>query len=476
MTERIPKAGLIVASLLCLLIVAGLAYTRPGYFSSPTYLAALVLCEILIASVWFYRQVFFSLVLIAFLLAGMSLPLSGMWVAGRWFFLTAGALVGSFIMLKDRRYRFTGFHVLAAFAVLAALVSAVVSRYPGFAVLKAISLLLLFLYASTGARLAVAGREGRFFTGLLTGCELFVGAIAALHFLGLEAMGNPNSLGAVMGVVATPILLWGTLLDESIFVHHRRQFLLVISMYLTFHSHSRAGLGAAFVSCALMCLALRRYKLLGQGVLLVLIIVTSSAIFDPAGFSATVTSLTDKVVYKGREPGLGMFSSRETPWQAAQESIRKHYWFGSGFGTTDNGLDASQDLDQYGHFATPESVTSENGSSYLAIVTWVGMLGVLPFFLLLLAVVGNTFRTVRWMWRTGNPCHPAVPLAIVMVAGLLSAGLEDWLFAAGYYLCVFFWSLAFILVDFVPSAPVPRFSFKWRSNPVPQGWSGVAPN
>ncbi len=476
MTDRIPKAVLILAALVCMPMLAVLVLSRPSYFSSPTYLGGLVLCEILLASLWFYRQVFFPLVILAFLLAGMTLPLAGMWVAARWFFLASGALVGSYIMLKDRRYRFGGFHILAAFAVLAALISAVVSRYPGFAGLKAVSLLLLFLYASTGARLAVVGREGRFFTGLLAGCELFVAAIAALHFNGLEAMGNPNSLGAVMGVVTTPILLWGTLLEESVFVHHRRQFLLVLSMYLTFHSHSRAGLAAAFISCGLMCLALRRYKLLGQGVLIILIIVTSSAILDPAAFSKTVTALTDKVVYKGKDPGLGMFASRETPWQTATDSIRKHFWLGSGFGTTDNGQDASQYVGQYGHFATSERVTSENGSSYLAIVTWVGMLGVMPFFLLLLALVGNIIRTVRWMWNTGNPCHPAVPLAMVIVAGLTNAALEDWLFAVGYYLCVFFWGLAFILVDFVPSTPVPRFSFRWRPQFVPQNWGGVAPN
>lgn len=476
MTERIPKLVLILAALVCVPMLAGLVYTRPGYFGSPIYLGGLVLCEVLLASLWFYRQVFFPLILVAFLLAGMSLPLAGMWVAARWFFLSAGAFAGSFIVLKERRFRFGGFHVIAAFAVLAALVSAVVSRYPWFALLKAASLLLLFLYASTGARLAVAGREGRFFTGLLTGCELFVAAIAALHLRGLEAMGNPNSLGAVMGVVATPILLWGTLLEERVFVHHRRQILLVVSLYLTFHSHSRAGMAAAFVSCGLMCLALRRYKLLGQGVLIVLIIVTSSAILDPDAFSKTVTTLTDKVVYKGREPGLGMFSSRETPWQAASESIRKHFWLGSGFGTTDNGLDAQQYIDGSNHFSTSEKVTSENGSSYLAIVTWVGMLGVLPFFLLLLVLMGNIIRTVRWMWNTSNPCHPAVPLAMVMVAGLVNAGLEDWLFAVGYYLCVFFWGLAFILVDFTPTAPFPRWSFKWQPSPVPQAWSGVAPN
>jgi len=27
------------------------------------------------------------------------------------------------------------------------------------------------------------------------------------------------------------------------------------------------------------------------------------------------------------------------------------------------------------------------------------------------------------------------------------AGFEDWLFAPGYYLCLFFWSMAFVFVD-----------------------------
>jgi O-antigen ligase len=476
MTERIPKGVLIGAGLLCLPLLGLMAYARPGYFTNPMYLGGLVMCEVILAALWFYRQVFFPLVIIAFLLAGMTLPLAGMWIAGRWFFLCAGALVGCFIMLKEWRYHFGLFHILAAFAAMAALASAAVSRYPGFALLKAVSLLLLFLYAATGARLAVAGRENRFFTGLLAGCELFAAAIAGFHFLGLEAMGNPNSLGAVMGVVAAPMLLWGTLLEESVFVHQRRQFLFVVTMYLTLHSHSRSGIAAAFGACGVLCLALRRYKLLSQGILILLIIITSSAIFDSEGFSKTVASLTDTMVYKGHDPTLGVFASRQSPWQGALDSIQKHMWLGSGFGTTDNGQDASQFLDQYGHFATSEKVTSENGSSYLAIVTWVGLLGVLPFFFLLLVLVSNIARTVMWMWRTGNPAHPAIPLAMVMIAGLINAGLEDWLFAVGYYLCVFFWSLAFILVDFAPSAAVPRLSFRWHASPAQPGWSGVAPN
>jgi len=474
--ERFSKVALIAVAAMCLPLVAYFAYARPGYFTSPAYLGRVVLFELLIAAVCLYRRVFFLLVILAFLFAGAILPLGGLWLTVRWFFLGAGALVGSIIMLKERRHHFGLFHALAMFAALAALVSAAVSRYPGFALLKAFSLVLLFVYTGTGARLAVTGRESRFFTGLLMGCEVFVGAMAVFYFLGFEAMGNPNSLGAVMGVVGAPILLWGTLLDENDFVLRRRQILCAVALYLAFHSQARAGLAAAFVSCGLLCLALRRYKLLGQGLVILVILVTSSAILNPEAFSKEVSRLNADVVFKGKDPNLGVFASRQTPWQGAVEVIRKHFWFGSGFGTTDNGQDASAFLNQYSRYATSERVTRENGSSYLTIATWVGMLGVVPFALLLVVLLGSVLRTVLWMLNTGNPSHPAVPLAMVMVAGLVHAAFEDWLFAVGYYLCVFFWSLAFVLVDVAPYSPLPQLSFRWRPRPVPQRWGGVAPS
>ncbi len=475
MTERIPKGVLIGGAALGLLTVAYVAYARPGYFTNPTYLGGVLMLEFLLVAVWMYRRAFFPIVLVVFLLAGVDLPVGNGWAVVRWFVLSAGALVGSFIMLKERRYQFGLFHVLAVFAVLAAVVSSAVSRYPGFALLKAISLLLLFVYAGTGARLAVTGREGRFFAGLLTGCEVFVGAIAVLYFLGIEVMGNPNSLGAVMGVVGAPILLWGTLIEETPFVRKRRLVLYAICMYLVFHSHARAGLAAAFISCGLLCVALRKYKLLSQGIVIILILVTTSAIIDPEGFSTTVSELTSSVVYKEKDPSLGLFASRESPWQGAIDSIKKHFWFGSGFGTTDNGQDASAHLSD---FSTNVGVTSENGSSYLTIATWVGMLGLLPFLFLLLVLLGKVLRTVAWMLNTGNPAHPAIPLAMVVVAGLVHASFEDWLFAPGYYLCVFFWSMAFVLVDLAPPLriPLPQFSWVWRSKPVKRGFAGIAPS
>lgn len=449
------------------------AYSRPVLFNS-TNVGGLAALECMLAAVCLYRRVFFPLVMLSFLFAGSNLPVGGTWIAIRWVALATGAVVGSFIMLKQRDHPFGKFHAFAMFAILAAIVSAAVSHYQNLALLKALSLCLLFLYAGTGARLAVRGRENRFFQGLLTACEIFVCFMTASYGVGIEAMGNPNSLGAVMGVVAAPILLWGSLLEEGSLAQRRRQVLYMLAMFLAFQSHSRAGLGAAFLSSAVLCVALRQYKLLGRGIVILLIVVASSAIFTPEAFSRTVSELTSSVIYKGRDSGEGVFASRQSPWEGAMQSIHSHFWFGSGFGTTDTGQNASKQLGKYGAFATSEGVTSENGSSYLSILSWVGVLGVVPFALLVMSLFGKILQSILWMVRTGNPAHPAVPLAMVMLAGLFHAGFEDWLFAVGYYLCVFFWSLAFVLVDVVPHVPLPRFSEKWAPKPLARVWGSVA--
>ena len=473
MTDRISK-GVVIGAALALVLpsLAFVAYSRPGYFNSNT-VGGLVLFEFLVAAICLYRRIFFPLIVMSFLFAGSNLPVGGMWMGVRWLVLGVGAGVGTFVMLKERRHPLGQFHAFAMFAVLAAIVSAAVSRYQYMASLKALSLFLLFVYAGTGARLAVTGREDRFFRGLLTGCEIFTVIIAGFYFVGIEAMGNPNSLGAVMGVVAAPILLWGSLLGQGRFAARRRQILYVLAMYLTFHSHSRAGLAAAFMSSAVLCLALRQYKLMGRGILILLIAVTSSAIFAPDAFSRTISDLASTVVYKGQDAAAGLFSSRQTPWEGAMQSIHSHFWFGAGFGTSDNGQDATDRSGKYQNLATPEGITAENGSSYLSILSWVGVLGVVPFALLLASLVGKIQRTILWMVRTGYPAHPAIPLAMVMLAGLIHAAFEDWLFAVGYYLCVFFWSLAFVLVDVVPHAPFPRFSKNWAPAPAHRVWGAV---
>jgi len=473
-SKPLPKSIAVAAVVLGPLVLALFAYSRPGYFNQ-TYLGGLLLFECMAAAIWMYRRVFFALVIVAFLCAGVELPVGSVWTAGRWAILGVGALVGSAIMLRDRKYRIGWFHVLAMFAVLAALVSAAVSRYSTLSLLKVLSLLSLFVYAGTGARVAAAGRENRFFAGLLLGCEVFVGAVGAAFFAGIEVMGNPNSLGAVMGVVGAPILLWGILVSEGTFTRRRRIALFAVALYLTFASHARASMAASFICCGLLCVALRKYRMLVNGIVVIAIVVAGAAILQPEEFSNTVAALTDTVIFKGKDPSEGLLGSRLSPWQAAVDSIHNHFWFGTGFGTSDGGQDATESL---GKFSTLVAASSEHGSSYLAILTWVGMVGVLPFVMLMVTLSRKVIETVVWMHRTGNAHHPAVPLAMVVLAGMLHAALEDWLFAPGYYLCVFYWSIAFIFVDYVPAlatADSRNVSF-WRARAIQPGLGDVAPS
>src|SRR5271167_2452831 len=159
MNQRLSTASLPVMIAMSFLFAAYAVVFRPAFFSSTDALATLLFLQILLASIWNYQTRFFPLLLTVFLWAGTVLPLNGVWTSGRWLVLTVGALAGLIVYTRDQRLCFATFHLVALFCVVAALVSAAVSSYPSLAFLKAMSLLLLFLYGSAGARLAVLGRE-----------------------------------------------------------------------------------------------------------------------------------------------------------------------------------------------------------------------------------------------------------------------------------------------------------------------------
>ena len=355
------------------------------------------------------------------------------------------------LVLKDRTHDFGFFHLVAFFTVLTGLISAAVSLYPDVALFKVLSILLLFVYAATGARVAAIGRETNFFSGLLVGCEILVGANAAFYAVGIQAMGNPNSLGAVMGVVGAPVLLWGVLLGGEPAVCRRRMFLYMVCIYLAFFSHARAGMAAALLSSAVLCVAARKYKLLIEGTVVLVIVLAATALVRPEA----VSSFTSSVVYKDQAEGI--FASRISPWQSAINNISEHPWFGMGLGTTMNGADADE---EHGTFASSGTVTAEHGSSYLAILAGVGIVGAIPAVILLMLLITKVVRVLLLIRGSERLAHPSVVLAIVMFAGIVHATFEDWMFAPGNYLCVFFWSLAFVFNDL--ASPLPRLAFNWH--------------
>src|SRR5678815_3043072 len=104
--------------------------------------------------------------------------------------------------MKGRFHPFSALHLVGLVCVGSAFVSVMVSVYPDVSFLKVVSLCLLFVYAASGGRAAIVGREQSFFRGLLLACEITVYLTAIFYLLvHLQVWGNPNSLGLVMGMV-----------------------------------------------------------------------------------------------------------------------------------------------------------------------------------------------------------------------------------------------------------------------------------
>jgi O-antigen ligase len=433
-------------------IAAFLLFTHGrGYLTDPGTLAALIAVECILAAVWNYRSRFFFVLMAAFVWAGIGLPFAAAWTSGRWFVLAVGVSAGCIAYLRECRLHLTIFHSAAFMCAATAIVSANISDFPQAALFKALSLLLLFIYGVTGARLAALSREKQFLSSLVAGCEGTVYACGVAYFVfRYRLLGNPNSLGAVMGVVAVPLFLWEILSSEQPTRRLRFTFAMVVALFLLFSSYARAGIVAAILSSLLLCLAAGRYRVMVKGACLALLLAIAAAALAPR---AETSDLTSTFLYKGKRE-QGLLGSRRSVWDSTVAIIEAHPWLGVGFGTSKTSDEEVQPSEFAFHSEQP--ITREHGNSYLAITEWVGLLGDLPFLFLLLLTLVNVVRVFRDLRRSGCVAAFAVPIATIMVAGLIHAAFEDWLFAVGYYLCVFFWSLAFILADLASQrAPVP---------------------
>jgi O-antigen ligase len=443
-------------------------------FGSISFLGAILLLEIVVASLWKFDQRFFILLMIAFLWAGMNVPVQSAGTQGRWFVLAAGAVIGYIIWLRAPRRRFRAIHLLAFFCVGAAFVSATVSPYVQMASYKALSLCLLFLYCSAGARLTVVDREERFFRGLILACELAVYGTAVSYFgLGDHIWGNPNSLGAAMSIGVFPILLWGWFKSEGPSAKFRGLIALLLCAYLTIYSLARAGIVTMVVVTLVFCISLHQYRLLVKISALVLVAVAATGMLAPEILSKSTDAMEDIVLYKGHKE-QGLLGSRQSPWQKSISSIKSHPWFGTGYGTSPSGEDPGL---YFGKFSSSAETAREHGSSYMTITEWVGTLGVVPFLALLGLTGSNVWRVCAWMRRTCEFRHYSIPLAMVVLAGLMHASFEDWLFAVGAYPCVFFWVCAFVLVDLLPvSAAASKVTVLAAPPAFPAAFRAVASN
>ncbi len=436
--------------MMAVLVLFILVERRPDLFANSNFLGAILALQVAFVALSHFEEIFFPLLIGTFLWAGSFLPFYASAMSLRWLFLGVGALGGFIIWVKSPRLRhFGSFHLVASFCIISALISAATSEVPGTAVLKVCSLFMLFLYTSAGARLAIAGREKKFLSGLVLACEILVYVSAVCYFvLSFSVFGNPNSLGAIIGIIAVPVLLWAALAAENRGLRQRRFFALALCGGLLYISNSRASILDVIVVVLLFTVALRHQRLLLQFAFVTVFFLAVMAVINPSHVDELVSSFTGRVLYKEQGTYQGVFGSRLSPWSETISVVKRHPWFGSGFGTSELGelrpaLDSSL-------VYTIEGTNREHGSSYLALAEYMGILGFAPFLVLLSMLVWALGRVYRWMRKTAHPRHYCIPFALVAVAGLVNACFEDWLFAVGSYLCVFFWFSAFVLMDMVP--------------------------
>jgi O-antigen ligase len=415
-----------------------LSVHRPYLFGETNLLGLLALVAAgFIASQFETR--FWTLMIVVFFWAGSAFPLAGAMNLFRWVVLTVGAFLSlGYYARSPNRISFNHQHLLGLFAVIAAFASAIVSVNPLMTILKALSLAALFIYASIGARILWARNPEPFVRRLMLLAEALVYFTAICYSARFEVWGNPNSLGLIMGCICWPVLLWRLILPEPRREHTRYVIALLVCGALLLVSLSRASITAAAVISVFLLLGTRRYRTLLLGMSLFAALLASIFLMKPERFQ----SASEAFVYKKGERG-NLADSRQKPWERSLRNFQEHPWLGWGFGAADNS--AGWRLD----YVTQGRLTRERGSSYLTLLETTGILGTLPFALLLLALVREIWKIFLWMRRSGKVNQPAVVAAAIILGGLVNAVFEDWMFAVGYYFCVIFWILALSLRDWM---------------------------
>ena len=454
-----------------LLVVWGLyrAYAQPYSMGNTTTYVTLIGAQLLLVAVFHYRKVFFLAVMVSFLWAGLSLPGKGAWGAARWPVLVCGAIVGMVLWLKEERQHFEARHLIAMFCGLAAVTSAVVSAFPRTAFLKAMSLVILFVYASGGARIMILNIEREFTQGLLKVCEVTTYLTAVSYFvLRASLFGNPNSLGAVAGTVLVPVAAWGVAVADTDVLRRRRIIGLLLAVVLLLSSRGRAGLLSSLAALSFLLLSMKSYRLFLKWMTIGVAALAVVGLWAPDLIWQSGEQVNSEVIYKGHRSN-GLLGSRLEPWNATMDTIREHPVFGGGFGTTATGAEGESEASVY---ATSAGTRREHGSSYLELLEWLGLLGILPFIALIFTILGDIRAVSRYMRSTLDASHPAVPLAMICLAGLVGGVFEDWIFAVGYYLSVLFWCMAFCLADLtrrsLPSPTTAASDLTYRGKDVGQ--------
>jgi O-antigen ligase len=221
---------------------------------------------------------------------------------------------------------------------------------------------------------------------------------------------------------------------------------LTLAAILLARTYSRAAILSAGMLGIGFCLSLKLGK---TG--FVLVLMAAALLFVGAISSAVLDTTYRDYILKGSNQEQGIFFSRGEVWRISYENAQQGGWFGAGYGIT-----VGETNFQGG--ATAVGYGREKGNTQLAIVEETGIVGLVLYFILLLALF---MPLLRAHLREKNP---DIKVVLGIVTGAL-AGLtvmsvfEAWWVAPGSAESAYFWSLAGIGLGLTQSlAFAPRTS------------------
>src|SRR5205085_1339547 len=106
-------------------------------------------------------------------------------------------------------------------------------------------------------------------------------------------------------------------------------------------SNSRASILSSTLAMAVLCLSLKKNRLMIQGIAVTVCVICLFAIAAPSRLDMFMSESQDSLIYKGHRDE-GVLGSRQEPWRQTMRSVQQHPWWGTGFGTSAVGPDPSE--------------------------------------------------------------------------------------------------------------------------------------
>lgn len=225
----------------------------------------------------------------------------------------------------------------------------------------------------------------------------------------------------VMGPMASisAIYCFDKALRKGKLVYWGSWVLCVVAVFL---AASRAALLALLIASAVVLFSLRKRGRIGGKIVIIAAVV--ALLLPSAGF------ITSRVVEKQRqreEMGQGVFDTRNEKFTYRLQEFKDHPFQGVGFAAIDPGLG-----DNY----NPSSGTIEPGSSWLCVLSMAGILGFIPFLLIIIRAWRSMNNVAKDTLKKETDYFL---IRGVFVFFLIHIMFEGYLFSAGNPMCLLVW-------------------------------------